>query len=548
MEKRVTKVEDMLEEFKKAQKEINNKYNDNKEDIANKEMQKELKEIDIKLKRSDLSITRLKEELATVPPKQKDLIEEYNKKIGEVENDQERQQNLSRKKEILEKMKEPKTNIKTNENKMEKELREAEDKVRAQLTQEEIKISKEIDNVELNRKMILMEMQNFKYQYKEENGVRIPINGEEYKALNDKYAEITEQIGDLKTAQKMCQEELQKFKEKDDKRMEQFGKAWNDLRPEKENKEAKKEVAKKEETKKEEAKKEETKKEDNEMQEKIDKAKQEMENSNRDYSNINLAAGAQVGTIHMPQNSDLNTFEKNNIITKTKEMMEKENRNYGNIHLNVDPDYIGENQIAKIESISISEGEGMIYAKTENGETTKISLKEALEGKKDNFKNLNVKELCKEISGNKIKGLLLGTKVNPAIIHALKDDPETVKAYITCLKEGKELPFELSHDLRNSQLGMFDKMKMWVHARAENKIPGTKVTFAGKFWNKNKALGTAEKEETKETKETNKHNVKKEYKVENKDNRIEQEAAKVMKETEKSMAETVKNIEEEKEK
>ena len=281
------------------------------------------------------------------------------------------------------------------------------------------------------------------------------------------------------------------------------------------------------------------------MQEKIDKAKQEMENSNRDYSNINLAAGAQVGTIHMPQNSDLNAFEKNNIITKTKEMMEKENRNYGNIHLNVDPDYIGENQIAKIESISISEGEGMIYAKTENGETTKISLKEALEGKKDNFKNLNVIELCKEISGNKIKGLLLGTKVNPAIIHALKDDPETVKAYITCLKEGKELPFELSHDLRNSQLGMFDKMKMWVHARAENKIPGTKVTFAGKFWNKNKALGTAEKEETKET---NKHNVKKEYKVENKGNRIEQEAAKVMKETEKSMAETVKNIEEEKEK
>ena len=143
------------------------------------------------------------------------------------------------------------------------------------------------------------------------------------------------------------------------------------------------------------------------MQEKIDKAKQEMENSNRDYSNINLAAGAQVGTIHMPQNSDLNAFEKNNIITKTKEMMEKENRNYGNIHLNVDPDYIGENQIAKIESISISEGEGMIYAKTENGETTKISLKEALEGKKDNFKNLNVKELCKEISGNKIKGLLI---------------------------------------------------------------------------------------------------------------------------------------------
>ena len=81
MEKRVTKVEEMLKDFKKAQKEINNKYSGNKEDIANKEMQKELKEIDIKLKRSDLSITRLKEELATVPPKQKDLIEEYNKKL-----------------------------------------------------------------------------------------------------------------------------------------------------------------------------------------------------------------------------------------------------------------------------------------------------------------------------------------------------------------------------------------------------------------------------------------------------------------------------------
>lgn len=533
MEKRVTKVEEMLKDFKKAQKEINNKYSGNKEDIANKEMQKELKEIDIKLKRSDLSITRLKEELATVPPKQKDLIEEYNKKISEVENDQERQQNLSRKKEILEKMKESKTNMKTNENKnkMEKELREAEDKVRAQLTQEEIKISKEIDNVELNGKMILMEMQNFKYQYKEEDGVRIPTNGAEYKALNDKYAEITEQIWDLKAAQKMCQEELQKFKEQDDKRMEQFSKAWNDLKPEKENKDVKNE----------EPKKEETKKIDNEMQEKIDKAKQEMENSNGDYRNIHLEAGKQVDTIHMPQNSNRNTFEKNNIIEETKRIVESENSMHANMYSKVNLGNRGENKNNEIKSISISEGEGMIYAKTENGEITKISLKEALEYKKDNFKNLNIKEMCKEIAGGTFKGLLLGAKVNPAIVHTLKDNLENIKTYITCLKEEKELPFELFHDLRNSKLGIFDKMKMWVHARAENKIPGTKITFAERFWNKNETLEPAKKEGIKDE-----HDVKKEYKVENKDNRIEQEAAKVMKETEKSMAEEVKNMGQEK--
>lgn len=168
---------------------------------------------------------------------------------------------------------------------------------------------------------------------------------------------------------------------------------------------------------------------------------------------------------------------------------------------------------------------------------------------------MEIGDLCKEIAGATFPGLLLRTKVNPAIVETLKNDKETLKEYITCLYEQKELPFELVHDLRDSSLGRWDKLKMWVNAKAEDKIPGTKITFAEKF----KMLGRGNKAKTEALSSAQKDfNVKNEspkvkearfkdnYKYENEDNKIETKANEEIKKSQANLAKEVQEIQSEK--
>ena len=90
---------------------------------------------------------------------------------------------------------------------------------------------------------------------------------------------------------------------------------------------------------------------------------------------------------------------------------------------------------------------------------------------------------------------------------------------------------------------------MWVRARAEDKIPGTKVTFANNRWNKNKTLPEAENEndmgklsDSYYKEFSMQRNLKEEIKVDNKENRIEAEANRIAQEVEEKMAENVKNM------
>lgn len=152
-------------------------------------------------------------------------------------------------------------------------------------------------------------------------------------------------------------------------------------------------------------------------------------------------------------------------------------------------------EMDKIASIRIDEKNGTIYTETKGGKIEKELLSEAIAAKKNLNALLKVKEMCKEIAGGRISGLLLGTKVNPAIVYALRKEPQEIKNYITCLKEQKELPFELFHDLRDSSLNIMNRVKMWVHARAEDKLPGTTVILSDRRWNKNKAIEASKTDE-----------------------------------------------------
>lgn len=294
------------------------------------------------------------------------------------------------------------------------------------------------------------------------------------------------------------------------------------------------------------------------------------------------------------------TREPSEEIKKKLEQIKKETRgensNYRNATLNADSK-IDKSQIKrkkevdKIASIRINEKAGTIYTKTESGKIEGIALSEAIYHKKSLHAILKISDICKEIAGGRIKGLLLGTKVNPAIVYALRKEPKQIENYITCLKEKKELPFELFHDLRDSSLSVMNRVKMWVHARAEDKLPGTTVILTERRWNKNKTIEApkeAKKPETQKNKtkaqeadnpfemykqvEPNKDNTKSQevhepfttyeqvkrdknkpiadYYVDNEDNHIEksatekilrQEEEKRAKEVEKFMPDTVEN-------
>lgn len=226
--------------------------------------------------------------------------------------------------------------------------------------------------------------------------------------------------------------------------------------------------------------------------------------------------------------------EKAEMVPETKETQMKQQKTIKKENIEPKKD--------EVTSITINENAGEIYVSTKEGVKTKLSLEEVLDEKKAIYKRLDVKKICSNIEKGKIKALLLQAKVNPAIIKAL-NDKEAIKEYISCLNEKRELPFELVHDLRNSKLGLFDKMKMWVHARAEDKIPGTKISFASRLWNKNRAIKAPKEKEVTEKKEG-----LKDIKVENENNRIEKNAAEIMKNTESEIATEVKQMTEESQK
>ena len=197
----------------------------------------------------------------------------------------------------------------------------------------------------------------------------------------------------------------------------------------------------------------------------------------------------------------------------------------------------------KIKEISINEQTKEIISKTKDGTIYTEGIEEAILAKRRLYKTFKLNEICKEVAGGKLKGILLGTKINPAIVYALRNDPEMIEKYISCLNDKKELPFNLEHNLKNSSLLPLNKLKMWICARAEDKIPGTKITFSERFWNKNKAISAPEK-----TEGTKQRTIQEEIKVDNKDNKIEKQANEQLEQTQEEMAKEVKETIKEEEK
>ena len=152
-------------------------------------------------------------------------VEEYEKKIED-------EQKLL--KAEIEKEQKNRGKVYTEQEKKIK-LMENEDNIRKYLTQEKNSIPGLIYKNEMEMRTVLAQIRNFKHQYevlkkgtKVKNGdkeevleedIRIPKNGADFKKLNDRFAQLQDEIKDLKEAKTLCEKALEKFKEKDEKRV-----------------------------------------------------------------------------------------------------------------------------------------------------------------------------------------------------------------------------------------------------------------------------------------------------------------------------------------
>lgn len=459
MGERLTKVEEIIKKYETKQKELENQYD-------NKDLKDKIAEIDKKLRPSELHIQRLEEELKAIPATQKDLIAEYKKKIEEEKNpkikgeegfdeeahyDIERRKNLNEKQGLLEELMK-RQNDTNREKNISTELLDLETNQRKTLTQEKMSIDNEIEKIELNMKMTLMDIKDFKYKYEEKDGVRIPKNGAEYKELNDKYTIMQDKLNDLKNAKNLCETKLEEFKQKDNEKIEKLSKAWYDVRDNKDT------------TKQAEVKQPEEKQpEEKQVEEKQVEEKQ--------------AEPEQIET------NELNIFEKNNVINSVAQEMKDEDKKYSKIHLQGNNLKETPKITDSIKYIEIVEKNEKIYYKDNFGKEKETSTNF---DKKELFKDLKIADICKELTNSKISSMLLKRKINPNIVSVLKEHPEQLKEYITNLKDKKELQFELVHNLEG--LSMWKKFRLGKYTKLEEKL-GAKVL--GKLFDKNKTLTEA---------------------------------------------------------
>ena len=93
------------------------------------------------------------------------------------------------------------------------------------------------------------------------------------------------------------------------------------------------------------------------------------------------------------------------------------------------------------------------------------------------LKSQELKNKCKRISGNSIKGLLLKRKLNPAILSVLdKEDNYYLEKYINAINEKGYIPYIVEYNIEDmcdcKNMNFFDKKIIKRVAKHENKVEG----------------------------------------------------------------------------
>lgn len=483
------------------------------------------------------------------------------------------EKNLNKNKEELEKVIEEQI----NKHKMEfKEGKLSKTSEQSECEQDLTKIEQELDNIEKDREILKDKQQKEKEIFEEKKIVKkLKINKKEceeaikeeqgkYSFSEGKFTKtpvLLEYEKDLEKINRELnsklmgiakkQKELETLNSHVDKMMSKY----NVKSQMKEDKETKTETKEEKEIKTENKEQKETETED--KQEKV--AKNNEARVKTEENKVKFEVGPYLGKENINESK---TVDIPKIRNNMKSQYVQPNKDLSNIKFAKEDIPLTPN----IKYIEILEKEGNInyYIDGDKQEHT-ISIQQALEEKKEKFKRLGISDMCKEIAGGRIKGALLKRKINPEVVAVLEHNTDQLKEYINSISEKKNLPFDLVHNLLNTN--MLSKIKLNRFVKAEEKA-GAYV--CGKLFDKNSAI--IAKEKTKTLAETAKETAKdktakiKEFsqekyqtvkskgrdfvqKIPNKDSKIEEKARAAMaqKESERELANSVKEIMQEQE-
>ena len=227
------------------------------------------------------------------------------------------------------------------------------------------------------------ELSQFTYKY-DENGV--PINGQDFRQLQDERAKLNEEIAKLESSINRCDEyrnklidPIKSLPELPDDRV-YIG------------------IEKDKDINKEQPQKEETPKIDFELKRNqhsgknifetsdiIDNAKKDLEDESKDYSRTHLEPNEKIQKNPINESmrkNDKNIFETNRIINDVRREMGLESESSAKPTTPTDKKDKGEKSSNKITYIEIQETDGNIFYEDENGKEDKISIAEVLENKK----------------------------------------------------------------------------------------------------------------------------------------------------------------------
>ena len=575
MEKNRT--EDIIKKYEKTEKNFtrtgkNTKYLEKLAEIKDIQVEQNRVKIHIEnLEKEEKGISdkALKEEYQRQIAESKKELEDRNAEIEKLEN--EKQEMLVQKKRDERVLRE---NIRRQVNELQdktrKELMGEKQSLDAQISSKKLELEEKKN--ELDKKK--MEESQFVYSYSENNGQDLRKLREETQRVEKETKKLSEELNSLESLSNRCEDYRQKlvtpFKMPPELPDDKIYLGY--------------EKEKEQNTDKKTSDKQKDEKNNNEVEDKnvfetneiINNVKSDMEKENKNYSNIHLDPNEKIQENPIngaTRKNDKNVFETNNIINNVKKDMGLETEN--TVEPNTretkaesnakgagqqipptgekDKEEKEEKLSNKITYIGIYEAEGNIFYQDEKGEKGTISIAEVLESKKSQFSRLDIKNICKEIAGGKIKGFLLERIVNPEIVSVLQHDPEQLKDYITSIYQKKELPFELTHHLRG--IGILDKIRLSKFARSEEKLGATVI---GKLFDKNRALDgvkdnkmlnaaregwgkgvQAAKEQSVRLADRAKDFVQK---IPNKDNHIEEKANEAIKQSQEQTAKDVQKI------
>lgn len=249
MEDRLKNVEDIMKKYNDIKDSLEPKVDENLE----KEIQDKKQELD----REERILQAFKDELNSLDTSEMDYVQmhvtmgNYNRYIKEEQEKvnlikKDYEEKLSQK----EKIENPDLTLDQKKEKKSKTY-EARDNAKKSLISEQKEIETEIEEQELEFKSIELKLKKFKHEYEEQEQsweerdnegklvtvtkkVRVCTNGEEYKKLDDKLKETTDNLSSLKEAKSKCEEYLSQIDNEYKKDVEKINEVISRKEPEKE--------------------------------------------------------------------------------------------------------------------------------------------------------------------------------------------------------------------------------------------------------------------------------------------------------------------------